>query len=325
MTAIFMSYRRGSTDDITYRIRAELRPRFESVFVDIDIPPGVRFPEHLAHVLSTCDAVLVIIGPDWVEPRLADPQDFVRIEVEVALSRGIAIIPVLVRGASCPDARQLPPSLKDLAAFQARTVASGIDFAEHVRGLTSDISRLVAGGVTANGNGVALREAYAVLHSKLAAYELAARNLRNAFDLTGERAIAPDADTDRFLMDVIGRYNLAYNGLRENRAVYAQSVVKHLNGRAELSKQVGEVITFALEDVHRRGPLTLNEAAYRRDQEAKAIQEQNAPDCATKISELRAKALPDIRTSIGQTDIQLALYEKKFAELTRSIEEYREY
>jgi hypothetical protein len=50
--------------------------------------------------------------------RLYDPNDYVRIEVEAALSRKIPVIPVLVDGASMPAASSLPDSLKALARRQ---------------------------------------------------------------------------------------------------------------------------------------------------------------------------------------------------------------
>src|SRR5712692_9138916 len=47
--------------------------------------------------------------------RLDDPADFVRLEIETALNRGIPIVTLLVHGARMPDARQLPSTLAPLA------------------------------------------------------------------------------------------------------------------------------------------------------------------------------------------------------------------
>jgi hypothetical protein len=60
------------------------------------------------------------VAPDdnW-RRRLDDPGDFVRLEIEVALARGVRVIPVLVDGARVPRRDQLPASLATLAARQA--------------------------------------------------------------------------------------------------------------------------------------------------------------------------------------------------------------
>ena len=50
--------------------------------------------------------------------RLDDPDDFVRIEIEAALKRGVRVIPVLIDGAAMPRASDLPDSLKKLVRRQ---------------------------------------------------------------------------------------------------------------------------------------------------------------------------------------------------------------
>jgi hypothetical protein len=64
----------------------------------------------------------VVIGPHWLDiasqtggRRLDDPNDFVRLEVASALKRNIAVIPVLVHGATMPPVDRLPEDLTDLA------------------------------------------------------------------------------------------------------------------------------------------------------------------------------------------------------------------
>ena len=67
--------------------------------------------------------MLVVIGNQWLNctgpngrRRLDDPDDFVRIEVGSALARpGVRVIPVLVDGASVPNAADPPEPLKSLA------------------------------------------------------------------------------------------------------------------------------------------------------------------------------------------------------------------
>jgi hypothetical protein len=65
--------------------------------------------------------LLAIIGPGWVAaadangaPRLADPNDFVRVEIEHALRRQVTVIPVLVDAAEMPAAAELPDSIAPL-------------------------------------------------------------------------------------------------------------------------------------------------------------------------------------------------------------------
>jgi hypothetical protein len=66
-----------------------------------------------------------VIGSRWVEAagpdgrRLDDPGDFVRLEIEAALTRGVRVIPVLVDGARMPRPDRLPACLAPLARRQA--------------------------------------------------------------------------------------------------------------------------------------------------------------------------------------------------------------
>lgn len=51
--------------------------------------------------------------------RLDDANDFVRLEIEAALSRQVRVIPILVEGARMPRADELPASLAGLVRRQA--------------------------------------------------------------------------------------------------------------------------------------------------------------------------------------------------------------
>jgi formylglycine-generating enzyme required for sulfatase activity len=147
MSKILISYRREDSADVTGRIDDRLVQQFgrEAVFVDVDsIPFGVDFRKHLDEQVAKCDVFLAVIGPDWMGPRdsqgktrLEDPRDFVRIEIESALTRQIPVIPILVRGASVPPSEQLPQSLQNLPYRHGLSVRSGSDF-------HNDMSRLIA-------------------------------------------------------------------------------------------------------------------------------------------------------------------------------------
>jgi hypothetical protein len=68
----------------------------------------------IAAAVTSCDALLALIGHQWLAAA-AGPNDFVRVEIESALTRGIRVIPVLVDGARMPTAAELPPGLAMLA------------------------------------------------------------------------------------------------------------------------------------------------------------------------------------------------------------------
>lgn len=125
---IFISYRRGSDNNAAGRIYDRLESAFgrDRLFMDVDaIPPGVDFVEYLDRQVSGCEAFLVVIGPGWLAeaPRLCEPADFVRIEIEAALKRpAIPIIPVLIDNARMPEVDSLPESLRPLARRNAISV-----------------------------------------------------------------------------------------------------------------------------------------------------------------------------------------------------------
>jgi arabinan endo-1,5-alpha-L-arabinosidase len=77
--------------------------------------------------LQSCDVLLALIGPRWLavadrngNPRLADPGDFVRVEIEAGLERDdVAVIPVLVQEAEMPGAADVPGSMVALTRRNA--------------------------------------------------------------------------------------------------------------------------------------------------------------------------------------------------------------
>ena len=119
---VFISHRREDSDGFAGRIydRLAMRLGHDNVFFDVDaIPPGRDFVDVLSDRVGKCDALIAVIGKNWVTAaddqnrrRLGDPSDFVRIEIEAALSRGVPVIPVLLGGTPMPHAEDLPEGLR---------------------------------------------------------------------------------------------------------------------------------------------------------------------------------------------------------------------
>lgn len=147
MSSIFLSYRRDDSAETAGRLFDRLAQQFgrAAIFKDVDsIPPGANFAHYISGVMQGCSVVLAVIGPRWLNAtdasgrrRLDDPSDFVRIEIETALARGIPVIPVLVQGATMPPSEALPPSLRELALRNAIPARPDPDF-------HADVARLIA-------------------------------------------------------------------------------------------------------------------------------------------------------------------------------------
>lgn len=145
MALIFVNYRRETTDSDAGRLSDELKKYVGSkgIFLDVEgIAPGVSFPQVLQSELASCEVMLVVIGKDWVEQRdksgkrrLDYQEDWVRLEIGIALKRGIPVVPVLVHGAKPLDVAELPDDLKPLAERQAHAL--------HHDSWESDVKRLV--------------------------------------------------------------------------------------------------------------------------------------------------------------------------------------
>jgi hypothetical protein len=126
---LFISYRREETAGHAGRLYDAVAARFgeRNVFMDVDMAPGVDFVDRITEAVADCDVLLVVIGPEWAtlpddrgRPRLSNPEDYVRLEVETALrTPDITVIPVLVRGARMPRPDDLPESVQALSRRNA--------------------------------------------------------------------------------------------------------------------------------------------------------------------------------------------------------------
>lgn len=126
---VFISYRRSDTAGwagrIADRLGAKLgRPR---VFLDVEnLPEAENIRTAIRSALKDSEAILVLIGPRWIDEagmsRLADENDYVRLEIELAIAGDIRIIPVLVDQAVMPAEHVLPMTIRPLAGINAVTV-----------------------------------------------------------------------------------------------------------------------------------------------------------------------------------------------------------
>lgn len=143
---IFISYRRQESAGYAGRLYDRLTSLFGEgqVFMDVDtIELGGDFAEVITQAISTCQVLLVLIGPNWLAPtdyegqrRLDDPDDIVRLEIEAAFQRGVTVIPILIHGAMMPRREELPESLAGLARRNALSLRD--------ESFRSDSDRLVA-------------------------------------------------------------------------------------------------------------------------------------------------------------------------------------
>jgi hypothetical protein len=114
---VFISYRRADTANQAAWLADRLAGHFgrQQIVRDVDsIQLGNDFADVIAAAVTSCDVLLALIGHQWLAAA-AGPADYVPVEIESALTRGIRVIPVLVDGARMPTAAELPPGLAMLA------------------------------------------------------------------------------------------------------------------------------------------------------------------------------------------------------------------
>jgi len=151
--AIFISYRRSDSKVFTDRIYDYLANHFgpDAVFRDVQsIQYGERFPERLRNAVNICQVMLVVMGPTWAtvtdndgQQRLANPQDWVRLEIEGGLARDIPMIPILLAETQLPEDDQLPGELRQLKQYHCAPVRPSPDFQVDMERLTQRLEALI--------------------------------------------------------------------------------------------------------------------------------------------------------------------------------------
>jgi hypothetical protein len=89
------------------------------------IEPGADFVEVIEKSVASCHILLAVIGRNWLayrgsksKRRLDDPNDYVRLEIQASLKKGIRIIPIFVQCAKMPGVDSLPEDIRKLTRKQ---------------------------------------------------------------------------------------------------------------------------------------------------------------------------------------------------------------
>jgi hypothetical protein len=148
MRKIFISYRREGSFITTGKIYDRLVDFYghESLFMDINVfSSTVDFRQSIKMEIVNSDIFLVIIGPNWLsmlQEKANDPDDSVRLEIEMALHHNIPVIPIFLgTRVHAFKASDLPDEISKLAAINGFVVDPGKDFEIHMDRLKQDIDK----------------------------------------------------------------------------------------------------------------------------------------------------------------------------------------
>ncbi len=111
------------------------------------IPLGVNFRAYLNEQVGKAELLIALIADRWLSAkdehgarRIDSPNDFVRIEIEAALTRGIPVVPVYADDAKFLREADLPDSLKDLAWMNGYNLSTdGSKFAASIAALIAGL------------------------------------------------------------------------------------------------------------------------------------------------------------------------------------------
>jgi hypothetical protein len=148
---IFFSYRRSDHADFVERVRDWFAWRYgrDSVFMDFDtIPPFTRFADFIRQKVAECDVLVAVIGPRWMDTlreRLSDSEDdYVRIEIRLALEEGKPIAPICIKGAEAPRRHDLPPDLQPMMDYHVAYLDAGRHFLDNIEPILDALEQQLA-------------------------------------------------------------------------------------------------------------------------------------------------------------------------------------
>ncbi len=130
---IFISYRRSAFES-AQTIASSLKAAGYRVFIDIESLRSGKFNEQLYHVIDNCNDFILVL-PKGALDRCVDENDWVRLEVERAMSKNKNLIPVMLAEFSWPE--PMPHGLEELKNYQAITSSSSEYFDLSMKRLAS--------------------------------------------------------------------------------------------------------------------------------------------------------------------------------------------
>jgi hypothetical protein len=157
---VFLSYRRDDTAGHAGRLFDRLNAHFPNrIFMDVvGLEPGADFVDEIDRAVGSCQVLIALIGKQWLtirdssgRRRLDRSDDFVRLEVGIALRRNIRVVPALVGDAPFPPADSLPKDLVPLCRRNALRL-NDASFDHDVGRLIRALEKELAGRETPNVN-----------------------------------------------------------------------------------------------------------------------------------------------------------------------------
>lgn len=142
---IFISYRREDTEADAGRLYSDLEREFgrERIFKDVDdVPLGASVRRRISDAIAESAVVVVLVGPNWRPERMAGENDWVRVEIELALEFRVPIIPVRLRRAELPMPSDIPESVRELCDLNAAELEHA-SWKRDMQPLLSALRRLV--------------------------------------------------------------------------------------------------------------------------------------------------------------------------------------
>jgi uncharacterized protein YjbI with pentapeptide repeats len=123
---IFISYRRNDTGGYAGRLYDHLKQEFgpNSVLLDVEgNGTAEELNQWVQRVVPEAGVMLVLIGHKWIvsedgRRRLEEPEDIVRLELELALLHNVPIIPIQIDDAPRPQPVDLPDSIRKIMNFK---------------------------------------------------------------------------------------------------------------------------------------------------------------------------------------------------------------
>ncbi|MEM7525644.1 MAG: SUMF1/EgtB/PvdO family nonheme iron enzyme [Pseudomonadota bacterium] len=241
-----------------------LRERLEAalgsgaVFMDVHgIRAGQNFETRLQEEVARCDAMVVVIGPDWLTepdprsgaPKIEDPLDFVHIEIMTALIRRIPVFPVLIDGATMPHETDLPPLIRGLSKQQAQDLPQNNLMEAAFGEIVGAVKEALRRAEETRGDEGALRERLAEERRATAGLEERLLVAEAARDAADARADAASDAADELRAKLSAADDAVVRERAETAKALAGHEQRHAEAEAELSKARTEIETVKAERV----------------------------------------------------------------------------